>query len=394
MLWQDKTMDELLSEPLNRDLYKIYLELKEQEIDTGVTDEKIMNEVYYQCTKLVYENSAYPDFEAIDLDIKANVGTKLISRLVYRMMYAIFSVRINNSAEIEKIMKDLEVYSYVMTKNHFFRKFIKAGCNDRGKKFIELSPRPVPAKLLKIIPVYWPEITQEYDDQAIRMLIDLWEDPDDKLTVIENIEESFKLRKAGKDYKMLDYMRNTRRLCLYLDLKPLKREIRGMKGSSKMYAADIAEPVPDYEAMLAGKDEEIEQLKKTIASSRSTIEELKSRLNDFKSKQAQERSFSLSMILDYTENHTNEHTAPTLIAMLNYFLRNAGNCTKEEIEKVDGMERKMLYPHRGDQVQGNKNSFTDSAQLVSLTLPANMSKEELIASFPIIVEQLKKTRNG
>jgi hypothetical protein len=167
-----------------------------------------------------------------------------------------------------------------------------------------------------------------------------------------------------------------------------------MKGSSKMHAADIAEPVPDYEAMLAGKDEEIEQLKKTIASSRSTIEELKSRLNDFKSKQAQERSFSLSMILDYTENHTNEHTAPTLIAMLNYFLRNAGNCTKEEIEKVDGMERKMLYPHRGDQVQGNKNSFTDSAQLVSFTLPANMSKEELIASFPIIVEQLKKTRNG
>ena len=61
-----------------------------------------------------------------------------------------------------------------------------------------------------------------------------------------------------------------------------------------------------------------------------------------------ERQFSLGMILHYCVKHTNHRTAPTIISMLNWFLRNSGNSSQEEREIIDQVEYKLLNNEVGD----------------------------------------------
>lgn len=55
-----------------------------------------------------------------------------------------------------------------------------------------------------------------------------------------------------------------------------------------------------------------------------------------------ERQFSLGMILEYCIKHTNHHTVPPIISMLNVFLRNSCNSTQEERDIIDQVEYKLL----------------------------------------------------
>jgi len=116
---------------------------------------------------------------------------------------------------------------------------------------------------------------------------------------------------------------------------------------------------------------------------------LKSEQNNKKDKKKQERSFTLSMILDYTENHTTNVTGPILIAMLNKFLRDAGNSTPEERDMVDKVENKILHPDHGDNVQGNKSSFGDYSSMLNFNIGENTDLTKLIPLLPKLMEQLK-----
>ena len=66
------------------------------------------------------------------------------------------------------------------------------------------------------------------------------------------------------------------------------------------------------------------------------------------SKKHLERQFSLGMILHYCIKHTNHRTAPTIISMLNFFLRNMGDSTQEERDTIDQVEYKLLNNEVGD----------------------------------------------
>ena len=47
-LWQDyKSMDEFLEEPINQDLYKVYLTVKDAPFKITMPDVKVFNELYY-----------------------------------------------------------------------------------------------------------------------------------------------------------------------------------------------------------------------------------------------------------------------------------------------------------------------------------------------------------
>ena len=124
------------------------------------------------------------------------------------------------------------------------------------------------------------------------------------------------------------------------------------------------------------------------------LEKVESGCSKVKGCTTKERSFTLPKILEYTKDHCNLNTAPTIISMLNYFLRNAEDSTQEEKNMVDEVERMMLHPDRGDQVTGNKSCFTENAQQVNFTFPSGISAKELMANFPKILKKLKKTRNG
>ena len=100
------------------------------------------------------------------------------------------------------------------------------------------------------------------------------------------------------------------------------------------------------------------------------------------------RSFTLRMILDYCLKHTNQTTGLTIIAMLNLFLRDAGDSTQEERDMVDEVEYKLLHPDWGDTVQGNKTSFGNNSNMVNFNLSDNTDYEKLFASLPEEVKQV------
>ena len=95
-----------------------------------------------------------------------------------------------------------------------------------------------------------------------------------------------------------------------------------------------------------------------------------------------ERSFTLAMILDYCIKHTDHHTGPIIIAMLNVFLRDCCDCTQEERDMVDEVERQLLHPEWGDQVQGNKTSFGSHSSMVNFNLAENTDFENFFAALP------------
>jgi hypothetical protein len=177
------------------------------------------------------------------------------------------------------------------------------------------------------------------------------------LRVVNLIEEAFQIAMTGGDPLKFEYGNEGCNM-VSLDLSRLKQEI--LKGK------------------LAGKAH------KKVESGCSKVTGCTTK----------ERSFTLPKILEYTKDHCNLNTAPTIISMLNYFLRNAEDSTQEEKNMVDEVERMMLHPDRGDQVTGNKSSFTENAQQVNFTFPSGISAKELMANFPKILKQLKKSRNG
>ena len=143
----------------------------------------------------------------------------------------------------------------------------------------------------------------------------------------------------------------------------------------------------------------IARLENRITEMQTMIERLKSELNSQKSKEKQERSFTLGMILDYCENHTTQITGPTIIGMLNMFLRDAGNSTQAERDLVDKTEHKLLHPASGDSVHGNKSSFSGNSSMVNFNLPEGVDYERFFAAIPdemkgVWMKQLMNKDNG
>jgi len=307
-------------------------------------------------------------------------------------MYVLLSVRKNNSEEIKYIIEVLKIYGYVTKKDSYINEFIRTIKSSGDKYFLDLRPHPADVKKLEYLPIYWPEITREFDYDAIREIVELWDNIDEKLSVIDQIERAYKYHLFSRD-NYLSYNRKPIRRLAILDLSNLKREI--MTASNAYVCQEPLEPpTPDFQDILLEKDKEIDELKSSIAIHLSTIENLKSRLNEYKNKSQQERSFTLAMILDYIENHTNENTSMVIIGMLNLFLRNADNRTKEEMDMVDNMERKMRHFNKGDQVAGNKNNLSGSSQLVNFNLPNGLNLDQLPTVIQSIIEILKNKDNG
>ena len=405
LLWTDKkTTDGFLAEPLNRKLYELYIDMDAGATYGRIAPYKVFNEAYYQCTKAVYENRATCDVEQLELDIKANIGTKRASRTVFRLMYAILAMRSNNTREIEAFKDQFDVLNFAMINNKSYLDFIKQARKRKGRQYIDLSPRPYPVERLSFLTPYWPEVTCDFDLEAINAVVDLWPNADDKLKVVEMIENAFKFKMSGKDPSMYSYSRSQRKV-VELDLSELKEEIRradlypmaaedgNTDNGNEWWNIESKKPLHTMQAV------KIARLENRITEMQTMIERLKSELNSQKSKEKQERSFTLGMILDYCENHTTQITGPTIIGMLNMFLRDAGNSTQAERDLVDKTEHKLLHPASGDSVHGNKSSFSGNSSMVNFNLPEGVDYERFFAAIPdemkgVWMKQLMNKDNG
>jgi len=386
LLWENRPLNILLRRRLNKEIYDIWVE-QYNGTEYGITyGSRLLNEAYYQCTKAVFENSANIDIDQLELDIKANVGLRIMARDVVRMMYAILISRENNTKEIEEYVSHFDLF--LIENSQRYKDFLKKARVREGKELINLNPKPCSVNRLSRYGIDWSEVTRNFDEEAIRIVVGLWGRMEDKLKVIDLIEESYSL--WTKTHRVLKYSLNengVEKKEFKLDLHNLKEEIRRSGNIILEENFHYVHYTPRND--IKEKDEEIMRLKAINASLQSTIETLKSEQNNKKDKKKQERSFTLSMILDYTENHTTNVTGPILIAMLNKFLRDAGNSTPEERDMVDKVENKILHPDHGDNVQGNKSSFGDYSSMLNFNIGENTDLTKLIPLLPKLMEQLK-----
>ena len=379
LLWKNYPLALLLRRSLNKKIYDIWAESYAGTHLAPALGGKILNEAYYQCVKAVYENSPDFDIDQLELDIKANVGLRLYARDVVRIMYAILMSRENNTNEINQYRDKFG--DILLVNSGVYKEFIQKAKKRENKQNIDLSPKPWSASMLNHLTINWPEVTREFNLEAIRMVVELWEEAEQKLMVIGMIEDAFNRYYSDT---------NTKDFVVSIDLSALKDEIRRNEGISM--AAEEGYDDYLYKTPLQKKEEEIRDLKAMNAKMRTLVEQLKSEQNSQKSKKKQERSFTLSMILDYCENRTTHVTGPVIIAMLNLFLRDSGNSTAEERDMVDKVEYKILHPDNGDKVQGNKTSFDNNSNMVNFNLPENVDFEKFFAALPEDLKQMMMTK--
>jgi hypothetical protein len=97
LLWTDiESMDEFLKAPVNQEMYDLFLKIKQRTMLLKNSDYaviKIFNEVYYQCTRIVYEQEPNIRLKDYITDIKSNMGTYNHARVIYGLIFFLFSRR-------------------------------------------------------------------------------------------------------------------------------------------------------------------------------------------------------------------------------------------------------------------------------------------------------------
>ena len=201
LLWTDlDSMNEFLMEPVNRDMYEVILKINKYSstfLDDEVTN--IFNEVYYQCTRIIYEQKPNKLLRDYIIDIKSNIGSFNNANIVYALIYFLLYHRPNNSNIV------MEYCSL------FYRRFAK---NDKDVKRavfemsfppriydVELSPKPCKTRLLDKMLIDWDEVTNHYDKESIDCIVNLYNEVAERKNIYSLIEKAYErfLKKQGKN---------------------------------------------------------------------------------------------------------------------------------------------------------------------------------------------------
>ncbi len=357
LLWDDKkSEDDFLSDPFEKVICILLKETSEKENFLNYFPRlAILNEAFYQCTRIVYENVSNPDIENLELDIKANIGLKYYSKWVLKMMYAILATRKNNSKEVMNFMESFDVFNFMMKDNKVYLNYIKKVKNSKNKQIVDLSPKPCPIEQFKSHPILWEEVTSVYNEAAIRSLLKLWPDKLNKIWLLDIIDEYRKDIILTKPVSISDVEKLTQ---LFLRIK------LDICNSNDIDCASepLLPPEPDDEKE-TDYVVEISRLKEQNQELKTKVIQKDSELNRQKDEKQQERAFSLSMILDYSLNHVNQDNGLVIINMLNRFFRDLGNSSDEERRLVDEVENKILHPNNmGGNTFNNANVTMYGAQ--------------------------------
>jgi len=191
-IYRDNELNDFLQDnPLNDALYDVFLNVKDNYYRKVIPAEKIFNEVYYQCTRLMLDS--YPETNVRNYrdDAKVNMGTRYASDLVFSMVYAVLSLQKEISPSIKRFLRYLEGQDLDNCYFPAFQEFVK---ERQGRESYEsdFTPCPEPPeRILKYGTFIWSTVTDNYSQERIRMIVNLWEDKEDKLAILDKIEHDF-----------------------------------------------------------------------------------------------------------------------------------------------------------------------------------------------------------
>ena len=210
LIYRDrKELDEFLKDnELNNMLYDVFLVVKDSYYNLKISAEAIFNEVYYQCTRLMLD--PHPEARVWDYlnDAKDNTGWRYTSDLVFSMVYAVLSLQQEVNLPIQRFLRILKGKNLNQCYFPYFEDMVvgMSGLDYEGEVYEEpkrfksdFTPCPEPPERLSAYkPFIWSEVTNDYDQEQIRLVVNLWSKKEDKITVLKMIEDAFDFDEAFK----------------------------------------------------------------------------------------------------------------------------------------------------------------------------------------------------
>ncbi len=155
-VWQDlKSMDDFLSEPLNKELYRAYLKVKDAPFRLTMPDVQVFNELYYLCVAL---NNEFICFNELDQEITSYFCRKDTSDLLISMIYSVFALQDNKP----KIFDIISIYIQNYQKGWYFDYFLDFIKEHQNRYKTNLRPHPENAKLVINREVNWEILTNNF----------------------------------------------------------------------------------------------------------------------------------------------------------------------------------------------------------------------------------------
>lgn len=357
LLWKDKqTLDELLDEPSGDMMYRICMSVSRGAAVPfpRCSPLKLLNEAYYQATRVVYEEDEGGNLDDKLQEIKANVGSASNARVVAMLMIYLLKMQAVKTEASRQFIDELR--NYYRRDNQCYLELDFEDALIEGLKgsdtdvTVDLRPQPCKASKVRRLSLDWNSLTMGFSLSAISKILWLWSDDMESARVMQLIERAYKERpltlfdESPKD--MVDdsfFERN--------------RGLLGLDEDYNMLDAEIPSPIMELMEM----KEKISMLEKLNAELESENEMLKSELNIRMPKRQQERAFTLTMIVDYCKKKPEYKFTDQIVAMLYKFLRHGSDA---EHDLVDSIEAEFINRHYGHTFNGPVGQFLEHVERV------------------------------
>lgn len=286
----------------------------------------ILNEVFCQCTRVVYEKKYNADLNEYIRDIKSTVGLMQHTIIVLKMMRILLKLQGDQSLEITNFAGKLAVYA---TDYYDYMDLFSAAQKSKNHKTFFLTPEPSTPSMLKYMNVIidWQKVTLGFNKEAINELRGYYgsrneECEIDFMCTIEYAWRHKRLTFFDETINEVDeeYF-NTFRDERFLDENYLHF------GST---AHEYVETLKELEEVKKRNDE----LEKIVNSS-------KERQENSSDKKEEGRYIPLSIMVEYCKKRVELRQVEGIIVMLNALLRKL-NGTDEEYKLVDSIEEEFM----------------------------------------------------
>ncbi len=184
-IWQDvQSIDVFLHDPLNRELYLVYQEVKGAPFKIKISDVKIFNELYYLCASLCCGNIRPSDLEK---EIKSALMYDYAVDLLISMIYSVLYLQ----EESPQVYDDFKQYLMSYNSGWYLKHFQNFMIKHKVRYQTDLSPIPYKPQHLSLTKHQWAYYTSDFCTDDIIRIIRLWKGEENKLQILQMIEEAF-----------------------------------------------------------------------------------------------------------------------------------------------------------------------------------------------------------
>lgn len=176
------------------DLYDLYLCIKENLSYFNVSSVALFNEVHYQCVRIMLdphpEENIWDDYLNPAME---HLGSRKASDVCFSLVYACLSMVKDPPVQIPRFLsmvrkRKLQTVDYFP----YCLSFVETHKNEPYD--IDLTPQPErPLRLPGYVTKFWKEVTDDFDQNAIRRFVGQWKTPKERWDVLRIIKEAWDL---------------------------------------------------------------------------------------------------------------------------------------------------------------------------------------------------------